>query len=461
MTTLLKFVLFTLLLTGGAFFAMAVPHLTMQGTWLRVLAAFFLGGALALLVKYCGRGAMLVAIPLAVLSANYLSLHIWPLEQGQPLFRAYHRVARYNAAYRRLRAQLSPLVRTRLEVAPILRRSWGHSNRYLMAVNGLRISLYAAGLVRPRNMVFTGDGTLLVTQPQLGQILRLRDSDGDGVADEVSRFATALEYPSGIARYGDDVLVASAGAVLVLDASGAVKRLLADDLPWDDHCWAHSLVVDKEGNVFVAVAGCTGLSDWRRGTVIKIDSSGRQSLYSSGLYDCTALAIHPVSASIWAGEDSPDTIKIGVYPDEINVLRAGGDYGWPFCYAERKPDKRLGAAAICAETKAPLVQLPAHSSPAGLAFGAGLNAAPWYRNMVYVVLRGSSYDHGEQGFRLLGLPLVDGERISGWGVDLISGWNEAGLAWGQPEDCVVGSDGCLYISDSLAGCIYRVQFAGQ
>jgi glucose/arabinose dehydrogenase len=42
-------------------------------------------------------------------------------------------------------------------------------------------------------------------------------------------------------------------------------------------------------------------------------------------------------------------------------------------------------------------------------------------------------------------------------ITLVSGFQEAdGSRWGRPVDVVPGPDGALYVSDDLAGAIYRL-----
>jgi glucose/arabinose dehydrogenase len=40
----------------------------------------------------------------------------------------------------------------------------------------------------------------------------------------------------------------------------------------------------------------------------------------------------------------------------------------------------------------------------------------------------------------------------------ISGWLVNGQYWGRPVDVAFGKDGALYVSDDVAGAVYRVTF---
>ena len=42
--------------------------------------------------------------------------------------------------------------------------------------------------------------------------------------------------------------------------------------------------------------------------------------------------------------------------------------------------------------------------------------------------------------------------------EFATGWLGRSGAWGSPVDVIVGTDGALYVSDDLAGLIYRIAY---
>lgn len=337
--------------------------------------------------------------------------------------------------------------------------------RQLLVANGLQVEVFAAGLVGAHGLAVGPRGELYVSLAQVGQVLALSDDDGDGQLDDLTVVAARLNHPSGLAVDQGQLYIATAQQVLRLDVSE--KRnvqheptVFCRDLPTVSMDTAHALAVGRDGALYVSVAaGRQGdAPDWRQASVLRLDGSGNSQPFASGLHRTLGLAVHPVSGSLWASDDSPDTLGFAVNPDELNVLRQDGDYGWPFCYGERHPDATLGSPGICQATQPSLLALPAESVPAGLTFGHKLNTSAPFRAMVYLALQGSLQGKKSQGFRLLGVPLTASGRASGWGIDLVSGWSIDGVPWGQPQDVVVGADGALYISDPLAAAVYRLSF---
>ena len=147
-------------------------------------------------------------------------------------------------------------------------------------------------------------------------------------------------------------------------------------------------------------------------------------------------------------------------PDEINQIRAGGNYGWPQCYGRQTPDPQFGSKKICRETIPSQVDLPAHSAPLGIAFGAGLNAPDEYRNSLYVALHGSWNRSQPRGYKLIRIPYRDGV-MADHGMEFLRGWlASSGQAWGRPVAPLVGPDGNLYLSDDRADAVYRIKWKG-
>ncbi|WP_316348557.1 PQQ-dependent sugar dehydrogenase [Desulfuromonas acetoxidans] len=463
---LIRFIFFTLLLSGGVFISMAVRYLEVPfpTSWLWFMSTFVIGAGLGLLVKNCGRGGLFVAIPISVLAANTLVGTLWPAEVNQNVFRAFNTVAKRDQVYHQLKRHFLPVRQQDLEVAERLQRGVFEDDRELVVAGPLAISVYAAGLVEAQGLAISQAGDVYVSLSRVGKVVRLRDHDGDGVSDETTVISRGLDRPSGLAVDGNILYVATAHQVMrvsPLDGESQNTEVFCRDLPVDSQSWRHTLAVSPSSDVYVSVAAGQmedPRRDWRYASVVRLDSDGRSHPFASGLHECLGLAFHPQSGSLWATDDSPETIGFEVHPDELNVLRDGGDFGWPFCYADRKPDAQLGSLGICQATEPSVMALPSHSTPAGIVFGDRLKADPLYRSMLYVAMNGSEHGKQNQGFRLMAIPLTDVGRIRGWGIDLVSGWSVDGDVWGRPRDVAVGPDGALYVSDSLAGAVYRICF---
>lgn len=466
MQAIIRFFLWTSLLSVGVFVTMAIPFLQVANNLLWFLSTVVIGGGAALVAKNCGRGALLLAIPISILLANAFVVRLWPPQVQHNIFRAFNDVANRDADYRNLHQQLLPVVNTPLALPAAANNSWHASEQELAVAKGITLDLFSSALINPHSIAIDVEGVVFVSLPNVGRVVALHDDDGDAKADRVGVFAAGLDKPSGL-TFKDGVLcVATATKLLALpddnnDYQADSQQVITDKLLSFPQRWAHALVLGADNNLYVSVPGDDKSSSWQQAAVLRVASDGELQIFSSGLYDCQGLAVHPQSGSLWATENSPETISYFVHPDELNVLRANGDYGWPFCYGNRLPDATLGSVEICQATEPALMQLPANSAPSGLAFGAKLQGADYFKHMLYLVMPGVDSGKRQQGFRLMGVPLGADGRILGWGIDLVAGWSVEGQPWGQPTDCAVGGDGCLYITDKLAGVVYRLSFATQ
>ncbi|OQY20148.1 MAG: hypothetical protein B6I36_01995 [Desulfobacteraceae bacterium 4572_35.1] len=463
MQPLIRFFMWTLVLSFGVFVAMAIPHLQGTNRVLWFLSTFFIGAGIALVGKKCGRGALLLAIPISVLLANEVVVYVWPPQVQRNIFHAFNKIAKRDDVYQQLRQQLLPVAWQTLHVPPELQQGWDAGEQKLAIANGVQVNLFSTGLIKPHSVIVDDKGVVFVSLPVLGQVISIHDDDSDHIGEKIVVFASGLKQPSGMVFKDSELWVATATKLLTMaddnhDYVADSIKVVNDKLPQLKYNKFHALAVGQDNHVYISVGSDAGDSGWQQASVLRLQDDDELHPFATGIYDCQGLAVHPKSGSLWCSENGPETIGYFVHPDELNVLRAQGDYGWPFCYGDRLPDAKLGSTEICQATQPALMKLPAHSTPRGLTFGADLRAPQLFKAMLYLVLQGNMSRKSQQGFRLMGVPLDDEGRITGWGIDLVSGWSGDGQPWGQPTDCVVGKDGCLYLTDKLAGAVYRISF---
>jgi glucose/arabinose dehydrogenase len=187
------------------------------------------------------------------------------------------------------------------------------------------------------------------------------------------------------------------------------------------------------------------------GTVIRLHDDGKiptdnpfvgvsgipPEVFSRGNRNIQGAAIHPATGELWAHEHGPQG------GDEINIIRAGRNYGWPtITYGVNYvTGTRIGEG-----TQKPGFEQPIHVwvpsiAPSGMAFYSG-NTFPQWRNSLFVgALRGQA---------LIRLVLKDNRVMTE--ERLLS--NQAG----RVRDVRVGPDGLLYLLiDSPDGKLIRLE----
>jgi glucose/arabinose dehydrogenase len=339
----------------------------------------------------------------------------------------------------------------------------------LQVVEGLQISVFAAGLASPRMLAFGPTGDLFVSLPGAGQVVVLSDQDHDGTADRTKIFAENLDRPHGLAFDGPDLVVAENNRLLILsDRDGDLRadkiEVISADIPAGGGHWTRTVLVGSDGAYYVSVgSSCNSCeeSDARRATILRIDSAGGEAkIFARGLRNSVGLTLHPQTGELWASDNGRDRLGDDLPPEEINRIVSGGDYGWPYCYGRQIPDPALGTAERCSRTIPPEVELQAHSAPLGIVFGTGLKFPSQLQQMLFVAYHGSWNRTQPTGYKLVGIPFSKG-RPGGPPQDVVSGWLRSAGAWGRPVAPAVGPDGALYLSDDRAGLVYRIQGEGK
>jgi aldose sugar dehydrogenase len=127
--------------------------------------------------------------------------------------------------------------------------------------------------------------------------------------------------------------------------------------------------------------------------------------FAHGLRDPEGAAVHPVTGELWTVEHGPQG------GDELNIIRAGKDYGWPDVsygrqYDARRTDGRKNVPVGNGKTSMPGVEEPRYYwvpsiAPSGLAFYTGDLFPDWKGNLFVGAMAGQAL------VRLV----LDGERV--------------------------------------------------
>ncbi len=267
----------------------------------------------------------------------------------------------------------------------------------IVAPPGVRVRLWLADPVwRPNALAVQPDGGLLIAGRE-GQVWLAFDRDADGRADTVSVFAQGLAQPGGVWWHDGEVFVSTLTQVLALrdtngDGMADTRRVVVDGLPGEPYAFHQpgGLTMDTHGWMYLGVGSST---DHRPEThplgarilAFRPDGS-EQRIFASGLRNPFGLWSAP--GGLWVidngssgcvdtparRDDCSDKLDV---PEELNFVVAGGDYGFPDFYGI--PPQNSG-------TLPPAVTFPDHSAPAGVIQYTGQTLPGRYHNLLLVTL---------------------------------------------------------------------------
>jgi glucose/arabinose dehydrogenase len=340
----------------------------------------------------------------------------------------------------------------------------------------LRLTVLVTGLEHPWSLAFLPDGRMLVTErPGRLRIVsadfRLDPKPVEGlpriVAVGQGGLFDVVLHPNyrqngwiylayngpGDGGYGTEMMRAK------LDGHRLVQQEVLFRLEPKSRGGQHfggRIVFDRKGYVYLTL-GDRGERDRAQrlddhaGSVIRLHDDGRvpadnpfvgrpgakPEKYTLGNRNIQGAALHPVTGELWTHEHGPQG------GDEVNVIRAGRNYGWPvITYGVNYGiGTKIGEGTHKAGMEQPLYYWVPSIAPSGMAFYTGDRFPNWRGNLFIGALR----DQMLVRLELDGEKVIHEER-------LIRG------AIGRIRDVRMGPDGYVYLlTDDPNGVLARLE----
>ncbi|MBU2912409.1 sorbosone dehydrogenase family protein [Reichenbachiella agariperforans] len=334
---------------------------------------------------------------------------------------------------------------------------------------GFRISVYADGVENARSMAVSPSGVLYVGTKDAGKVYAIKDTDGDGQADEVITLLEGQNMPNGIAFRDGSLYVAEVDQLTryddieqQLDALGE-GTVIYDDYPSDKHHGWKYIAFGPDGKLYIPVGAPCNICESKDEIYASItrmnpDGSDRE-IYAHGVRNSVGITWDS-AGTLWFTDNGRDLLGDDMPPCELNkATKLGQHFGYPYCHGGDIADPEFGAKFPCSDFVIPARKLGAHVAPLGLKFYNGEMFPQDYRGSIIIAEHGSWNRSKKVGYRLTQVKVQDGKAISY--EPFVEGWLdvEEQEAWGRPVDVLVLDDGSLLVSDDKAGKIYRISYS--
>jgi len=389
-------------------------------------------------------------------------------------------------------------------------------DRAIQLPAGFHAVVFADALGPLRHVAVAPNGDVYVKTRKAG-IIALRDTNADGQADVKETFGDG--GGTGIAVHDGYLYHSSNTAVFrykltpgQLTPTGAQETIVSG-LPAEDQHDAKAFAFDDAGRLYVEVGSpSNSLGDpdralhakgkdateflkthggfWRFDPNQPNQKEADGFHYSTGHRHIMAIAWNPVSKtffSVMNGRDQLRTVDPEHYNDddnaelpgeEMQVLREGSDFGWPYTYWDPMKKARMLAPEYGGDNQKraeagkypdPVVAFPAHWAPMQMTFYNANQFPAKYRGGAFVGFHGSwnRAPKPQKGYNVTFVPFDASGMPSGGYEVFADGFPNRREEFTNPRDAryrpcgvAVGPDGSLYVTDTEKGRVWKISYTG-
>lgn len=285
----------------------------------------------------------------------------------------------------------------------------------------IQVSVVARGLSHPWSVAFLPDGDMLITE-RTGRLRIVRNgvlspNPVMGVPEVAAEALLGLMEVLAHPDFAQNRLVYLAyhkkisedpkTMAFVLgrgrfdgESLKGFEELLVSDT-WDGAGGAAAkLAFGPDGKLYMGVGATRDASgqntDSLRGKILRLNDDGsvpvdnpfvgmegyRPEIYSMGHRNPSGLVVNPATGELWAAEYGPNG------GDELNVIGAGKNYGWPLVsYGRDYPGPFISPVPWKEGMEGPVASFIPGISPSGLAFYTGTDFPTWTTSVFVGAMR--------------------------------------------------------------------------
>lgn len=354
---------------------------------------------------------------------------------------------------------------------------------------GTCVGVLASDLKMPRGVLPLSDDDIWVAEMgsweknrgRLSRLVKLADGQYSR-----STLLDGLDRPHVIVLGPDGwVYIGEAGRVIRINPKAttnqATPETVIHHLPDDGHHPLKQMLFDARGDLYLSMGAktdhCEGKNDaapampcketlgnqasasiWK---VSSLHELPRISVYARGLRNAMGMA-WSTQGELVVTENGRDNITqadkqlkdVNLPHDELNVVKANQDYGWPYCFDNNRVSPEYqGFKNACRNQIKPLMLLPAHSAPLGLLRYPNQGEITGLRGHYLIALHG----YRDTGHRVIAIAANSKGLPAGKSRDVIGEWHARdNQPMGAPVELRASPSGKIYITDDRNDAVLRL-----
>jgi Raf kinase inhibitor-like YbhB/YbcL family protein len=351
--------------------------------------------------------------------------------------------------------------------------------------SGFAIHRFAEGLENPRMIAVADDGTVYVTQRAPGNLVMLKDLDGDGIVD-AQRVVARVKDLHGIEIRGRRIYLVDVHRIYAADlrADGSLGPLavVSRGLPDAGQHPNRTLRFSPDGQLFVSVGStCNACDEPNRenATLERVNlDNGKREIFATGLRNTIGFDWHPGSGRLYGMDHGIDWLGDDEQVEELNEIKEKTLYGWPFVYGDDKFNPQDEPRDVTQHYWAHLSTSPvggytAHAAPMQMQFYRGAQFPGEFRDSAFIAMHGSWNRKPASGYEVVRAVFNGSGEFTRF-EPFITGFLQAqpntspplpgaqplppdGFI-GRPTGIATAHDGALLVGDDTNNVIYRVMY---
>jgi Raf kinase inhibitor-like YbhB/YbcL family protein len=345
----------------------------------------------------------------------------------------------------------------------------------LKVPEGFTVEPFAQGLGNARIIAVSPQGFVYVSRREEGDVLLLKDEDGDGKADKAPVKVASRAQAHGLAIKDNKLYLVTVKEVFVADIKDdgtlGELELIIGDLPDAGQHPNRVIAFGPDGMLYISVGSTCNTcneSNPENATMLRATPDGKsRTIISSGLRNTIGFDWSPQTGELWGLDHGIDFLGDEVQLEELNRLEQGKQYGWPHVYGEGEiypqstPVGGVTKQQWKAQSEPMVLGYTAHAAPMQMKFYNGTSFPAEFAGDAFATMRGSWNRNPASGYEIVRITFEDGrpKAIEPFLTGFLTDGGKSHFA--RPVGLAVAKDGALLMADDANGVIYRVGYDGN